>query len=204
VSLNAQRARPVIGSRVKKTPERLDVYESEIKRIATQVTSGVVDTHQQVFLLYNWVANTLDYDFELRSDYELQTVFFSSRRILTVAALKRKKTVCAGYAYIFEDLCKAQGIEVETIHGFTKKLITSSDIRTKVHHTWNAVKIKGKWTFVDITWAKSQGSPGALNHFWFSTSPQDFIKTHYPKDKKYTFLRNPISFEAFEGVGSSK
>lgn len=171
-----------------------------MKTLANQITRNTTTDAQKSRAIFTWIATNIDYDSDLRYNEKLQREFFRSKDKLIEKALERKKTVCAGYAYLFQALCAEVGIEASVIDGFTKKTVTSNTVRNQVHHTWNAVKLNGNWELLDITWATSFGKNGMPDTFWYRTRPQDFILTHYPKDVAWTLLKNPISFRRFEGV----
>ena len=66
--------------------------------------------------------------------------------------LKRKQTVCAGYARLFKTLCDFAGIKSEIITGYAKTNLMSSR-QFKCNHNWNAVLIDSNWYLLDATWA---------------------------------------------------
>lgn len=192
--LVAQRSRVIINHIPK------EKVTSSLNSLARKITKNYHTETQKSRAIFMWIATNIGYDSDLRYDPKLQKEYFKSKDRLMTKALQRKKTVCAGYAYLFQALCAEVGIEAAVIDGYTKKTVPSSIVRNKVHHTWNAVKLNGTWELLDITWATSYGSIKNPDAFWYRTRPQDFIYTHYPQNVAWTLLKNPISFELFEGI----
>jgi transglutaminase/protease-like cytokinesis protein 3 len=170
-----------------------------LQKLAIQITKNVHTEAQKAEAIFFWIASNIEYDTALRLDATLQKQIYTSEENVIQAVLKRKKALCGGYAFLFEVLCKEVGIEAKTIHGYSKKYTPTSRNR-KIDHTWNAVKLNGRWQLLDITMSRSQSRTGVPDKFWFATKPSDFIKTHYPEDVRWALLRRPISFSEFNRV----
>jgi len=117
--------------------------------------------------------------------------------------LKKRISVCQGYAILFEELGKNAGLEVMTIPGFAKgySYIPGGN-DNESNHAWNAVKIDGEWELVDATWGagyidESGKYTRRLENHYFMTEPEELIYTHLPEDKKWQLMRNPISKSNF-------
>jgi transglutaminase/protease-like cytokinesis protein 3 len=64
-------------------------------------------------------------------------------------------------------------------------------------HSWNAVKMNGKWHLVDVTWANTTSRDGSIDDFYFKTDPYIFILDHYPMDAVWQLIPEPVSLEEF-------
>lgn len=108
--------------------------------------------------------------------------------------LKKRESVCDGYARLFTTLCDFAGIRSEIIPGFANSGTSRSVNRFGVNHYWNAVMIDSNWYLLDATWASGYISLGS-NQFvkmydakYYLTPPEIFIKDHYPDDARWTLL----------------
>ena len=123
----------------------------------------------------------------------LQKAFYISEEHVVEKVLERKKALCGGVAFLFERLCFAIGVEAETVHGYTD---ATKDF-TKPNHSWNVVKLYNKWNVLDITWSQNESNLNQPDLYWYQTEPKEFVKTHYPLDKKWTLLSNPPKINDF-------
>ncbi|PVW17394.1 transglutaminase domain-containing protein [Marixanthomonas spongiae] len=171
------------------------------KSLARQITKNSHTDFEKAQVIFIWIARNIEYDNELRTNTSLQKLIYTSEENVLKKVLERKKALCGGYAFLYKMLCKEVGIESQIIHGFSKKYYNTST-RNGVDHTWNAVKINGKWRLLDLTLARSQRKNNNPNLYWFDTDPRYFIKTHYPENIKWTLVTNPISKKEFDRIPS--
>lgn len=117
--------------------------------------------------------------------------------------LKKKKTICSGYAYLVKRLANLANLECEIINGYG---ITENQINEKTHfpnHTWNAVKLNNKWYLCDATWSagsynlETDAFDFKYHDGYFLTEPELFSKNHYPLDKSWFLYHTNTSLEQF-------
>jgi len=190
--INRDRDREVVSKPTRSTST------IDLNRLARSITYGMPSEATKSKAIFNWIAANIAYDHSLHTNKKLQREIYTSETNVVQEALERKKALCGGYAMFFRDLCAEVGIKAEIVHGYTKLHNGQTRTSNKVNHTWNAVKIAGQWQLLDITWAKSHSQDFRPNLFWYHTAPTDFIKTHYPQNKKWTFLKNPMSLDQFD------
>ena len=98
------------------------------------------------------------------------------------------------------------------INGFGRTSTTTIDTYNSANHSWNAVKLDGKWYLCDATWASgivhpfNYGFKFSYNNGLFLTDPKFFALTHFPIDARWMlldaeaqpsfddFLNNPIMY----------
>ena len=168
-------------------------FSQNLDRLAQQITKGKSTDSEKIEAIYLWIAQNIAYDHELRFNKTLQEDYYQSQEKVITKVLQRQKALCGGYALLFEILCGNVGVEAKTIHGFTK--LTTNFQRP--NHSWNAVKVNGKWQLLDITWSISNGKLKTPDKSWFLTNPEIFIRSHYPQDSKWTLIGNPPSLKDF-------
>jgi transglutaminase/protease-like cytokinesis protein 3 len=120
--------------------------------------------------------------------------------------IHQRKAICAGYATLLEYMSEHVGLTCEFVPGST----SGSGLRAGGDHAWNAVKLDGRWYLADATWASGAVDPdtkGFLKQFdpiYFLSEPALLIASHYPKDTKWTLIKDPPSFAEFaKAPGSS-
>lgn len=186
--------------------------EASVPKLAAFLTGGVRSDEEKARAIYRWVTDRIDYDAEAYFRNEL-------RNRDAGEVLASRKSVCSGYAELFEALGRAAGLEVVTIRGYAKGY---GHVRGKIfdrpNHDWNAVRIDGKWRFVDSTWGAGYLRDGryirAYSERFFLASPEEFIFSHLPLDDawqiqstphvgKAEFEALPLPGEAFFNLGIS-
>lgn len=183
------------NSRIQKSKTRKDrvAHTVELEKLAYNITRGKETQDEKAQAIYLWITKNISYDRELRFNKKLQKEFYTSKENVILKVLQRQKALCGGFAFLFEQLCEQAGIEAKTIHGFTKLAMTYN----KPNHSWNVVRLDGKWFLLDITWSVSNGNPENPEAYWYLTPPKDFIKSHYPEDINWTLLNKPPSLLEF-------
>ncbi|XP_060600290.1 kyphoscoliosis peptidase-like [Ruditapes philippinarum] len=130
------------------------------------------------------------------------------------SVMKNGRSVCGGYARVFELLCSKAGIPVKKLSGFAKcygyspsKQLT---LNSKTNHAWNAVQLEGQWYLVDCTIgsghfdSETNDFKKEFDDFYFLTDPKHFVSAHFPymdnnleESQKWQLLSKPISLEEF-------
>lgn len=195
--IHAQIGAVIGGNSQFEKPQRNGEEALLTKGLSLKITKGAVSENDKVAAIYRWIATNISYDNELMRSKNLQKKFYTSEENVIKNVLHRKMALCGGFAFLFKKMCADVGIAAEVVHGFTKKYSPAIPQSEKPEHTWNAVKLNGKWQLLDITWAISHGIKHAPDDFWFLTNPSEFILSHYPQNQKWTLLKNPISFSEF-------
>lgn len=99
----------------------------------------------------------------------------SLRGILT------KKAVCGGYALIFNELAKRNGIDCKYVSGSAYTI----DGKYQGGHAWNIIKINGVKYPLDITWKNKKYRSGDFGNIEdISCDIEKFRKRHKPYDKQ--------------------
>jgi Transglutaminase-like superfamily len=120
---------------------------------------------EKVRAIFKWLNNNIHYDY---------VGLENGKYTYEVAdVLKYRVAVCAGYSMLFQYLCSKAGIRCSTIYGSTPS----------GEHAWNAVSIDKKWYLIDATWG----------YHYFLMKPEDFIKEHFPRVRKWTLMTNVLT-----------
>ncbi|HEX2532902.1 MAG TPA: transglutaminase domain-containing protein [Chitinophagaceae bacterium] len=152
-----------------------------------------------------WITHNISYDVKAlmqdRSE-EASTLKYT---------LKKKKTVCSGYAALLQYFCNAFGLQNERITGFARGARTSINLtqrrRLLSNHAWNAVYLNGTWRLYDPTWAAGSvddSDPDQLRYIpeyhegYYETPPELLIGSHLPDKNVQQFLVKPVDLYAFK------
>ena len=145
-----------------------DAYPSVASIVNTAVSQAKQNTngsdYEMALYLHDWLLDQLEYDNSLK---------WSSAE----SALTRGLGTCQAYESAYSKLLTAAGI-------------TNSETRdTYDGHTWNAVKLDGKWYQVDCTWDDtSDNFYGDLDqrHLYFCITDELMAIAHKGHAKLYT------------------
>lgn len=119
---------------------------SDIEQLADNITANAETDSQKVACIHYWVTHHIRYD--AKRYVRWKTEGQDARRVL-----KKRKTLCTGYANLFEQLCQSSGISCIVVNGYTKNiLVDQGDTSYLPDHSWNLVKYNGRWHPVDNTW----------------------------------------------------
>jgi hypothetical protein len=171
--------------------------EASLASLAKYLAKPCKTEEEKARSIYRWVTDRIAYDAE---------GFFSGvyGDVSSVAVLKKRKTVCEGYANLYEDLAKRTGLEAAKVIGVAKGAGFASDKKSlDDNHAWNTVRIKGKWKLIESTWGAGSLGPDKefkkkFNEYFFLPDPEQLIFSHYPRDKRWQLLKAPLTQKEFE------
>ena len=182
----------------------------ELNKITLNLTKDLNTDVEKVRAIYKWICLNIASDFRLytknerkRKKYKNDSLKLAAwnselKRDLFSKLLKRKKTICTGYAYLFKAMCDVIDIENKMVYGFGRTPDIVSFDADYPNHTWNAVKLNNKWYLCDATWAAGTSYPDdnrfifKYNDGYFLTPPKLFIANHYPIQSEFALLGNNI------------
>ena len=144
-------------------------------------TSG--SEYEMALWLHDWTLSQLEYD-------------HSYNYCSAESGLTRHVGTCESYQRIYSKLLNAAGIANGRIEGNG--------------HTWNAVKIDGKWCQMDLTWDDSNSTYGDMEqkHLYFGLTDELMAiahsdhKTNYQKDD-YAYRSTDLSNNYFVRNGKA-
>jgi GrpB-like predicted nucleotidyltransferase (UPF0157 family) len=206
------------------TFEKADKIASEYKNemltnlpeLAYKLTSDLTTDVERFRAIFTWVCSNVANDYGLFSRNKHKRKRFQNdslrlndwndkfKKIIFRKLLKDNKTICTGYAYLIKELANLANIDCEIVHGFAKTSTESVEKSDAPNHSWNAVKLNGKWYLCDPTWASGIPNPSTFqfqfefNDGFFLSDPNIFAANHYPVAEKWFLLdgKKP-TFEAF-------
>lgn len=136
-----------------------DIVNAAVKKCSKE-TDG--SDYEKALWLHDWLLQQLDYDHSLK--------WSSAERALT-----RKLGTCQAYESAYSKLLTAAGI-------------TNAETRdTYDGHTWNAMKLDGKWYQVDCTWDDTKDNYYNFDptHLYFGLTDELMALAHNGHNKIY-------------------
>jgi hypothetical protein len=166
-------------------------------RLVQSLTGGVGDDVLKVKILHDWLADNIDYDCD---------AYFSGVPIHAdwTETLRRRKSVCYGYASTLTRMCELAGIHAVTIQGYGRGygyLNGTGETPGQVNHAWNAVWLRDAWRLLDVTWdaghVEGRSYVKRYGTTYLFLEPQQFIYTHFPAEPPWQLLEKPLSAAEF-------
>lgn len=176
--------------------------------LAQQLTLTCSTDLQKVKTIFYWITENISYRTRpTRNRKKASPVLIEE--INDTAALKPldervaetvledRVAVCDGYARLFKTLCSYSGVQAEVINGYARTEATKRIQRFRPNHSWNAVMIDSVWQLLDVTWASGyitwHGNEFIrhLDNQYFLSTPEQFIREHYPDDLRWTLMDDP-------------
>lgn len=170
--------------------------ERRLSLLAKVLTRGARSDREKAEVLFRWVTRAIDYDV---AGFTAQAATAPTLE----EVLRVRVALCGGYASLFQRLGQLAGLEVRTVLGYAKGFDYRRGARfVAPNHAWNAVRLDGEWHLLDATWAagrvERQAFVEAYDPFWFLTSPDEFLFSHLPVDRRWQLVDEPLSLEEFE------
>ncbi len=170
--------------------------EKDFATLAAFLTSKAKGDKEKAWCIYRWVTDRISYNVEalltkMPGENSAESVF------------KSRVCVCEGYSRLFLKLCSEAGLETVKVVGIARS--GSKDdkgVPSIESHAWNAIKLDGKWEFVDSTWGSGSVDKKAfVKNFdpqFFMIPPEQIRFTHFPEDSKWQLIEQTITKEEFD------
>lgn len=196
-------------SAVDKTVDNYPDANLTLEHLVKSIQKDFQSDEERARAIFRWITTHIEFDVVLAERMGFQSVkaFSYSNEADKLTKEKKfknelikqtfvtRKTVCHGYAILFEFLCEALKIESEVIIGTLKSDPSEIGVNAFiVNHAWNVVKINGKWQFVDTTLAAGFISENTgrfkfeFSDCYFLTEPELFFLHHFPVNVKWLLV----------------
>lgn len=138
----------------------------EIDAAAADIVGKETGDRKKAYLIYEWVAENIDYDYEKAANIAEDPSEYSSG---SIPAFETREGICFDYSALYVSMCRAAGLKVRLITGLGYSGTAWGD------HAWNQVwdGAGERWINVDATF----GSTG-VNYF----DKRDFSVDHRETD----------------------
>lgn len=185
--------------------------------LAKNITAAYTTDHEKVRAIFSWIARHINY--RVKSPYNYRRKNYvsepgplitdtgalkSANEAVAETVLANRSAICDGYSRLFKTLCDYAGIESAIVTGYARSNSDRVGQKFRSNHNWNAVYIDSAWYLLDVTWASGSVSyygDAFIQHFddyYFFTSPELFIRDHWPDDMRWALLPNPPALREFD------
>lgn len=153
---------------------------------------------QRAWVLFLWIVQNLSIDPEALLEEQTQKIDDMTE------IFSNPTTIGQGFAFVFKSIGQEMGLKVRIIEGYCKGFTyeTGSTFKAK-NHCWNVVDIEGKSHLIDCMMGSghidmSYQYVKELDLFYFLTSPEKLLMTHFPEFALWQLVDKPITKESFE------
>lgn len=196
-----------------------DHYEGEnlknLPLLAHKLTAALDSPVEQFRSIYTWVCKNISNDYadylknrKMRRKLAKDSVALANwnaafRADMFQKLLKKRETVCTGYAYLIRELSELAGIPCKIIDGYGRTVESNIGGLGVPNHSWNAVKLNNRWYLCDPTWSSGYTLipdftyVHEYNDGYFLADPALFSGNHFPLDKTWLLFDNPPDLTEF-------
>lgn len=172
--------------------------EASVPELAAYLIAPAHSDTARARALFRWITDRIVYDADVL--HGARPVYEGSASVL-----RSRRSICRGYAGLFQDLADAAGLEAVTVSGYGKSYgyAAGDTFAGPAHHVWNAVRLAGRWQLLDCTWGAGwvdeQGAyASGFDEHYFLTPPEEFACDHFPAEERWQLLDPPWSLDRFE------
>jgi len=171
---------------------KINFYTSP-KRIAKRINRDFESELEKARAIYTFIALNIEYNrraerfiFKYKNRNKQRRKLRKRKEYIARYTLKQGIAVCEGYSILFKHLADIMGLECQIVTGRSKGNKTDLGKLPSINHSWNEIKIDGKWYLIDVTWGSgfvnnNKYTP-SYNDFYFQTDPIKFYLSHHPTD----------------------
>ncbi len=175
---------------------------AEVRALAAEITKDCTNNASRARAIYDWLTANITYD-----TTEWRNIISGANDYIhphdPASVLERGNTVCIGYAWLFDDLCTAAGLESTFLIGDVRGYRGTPDeeLVSSVRHAWSAVRDDDDgWVLLDATWGARQEGETEADYkaradYYYATPPGQFVFDHLPEDDSWQLLEDPVPTE---------
>ena len=183
---------------VKTYPKKIN-NQQDLYKFIEAVNKKFFSPEEKVRTAFYWISENIGYSHKAVNDRA-----YSSKDITSL--IQSGEALCSGYANLMEYFCKKFGVECVTIDGTGRSLysdIVLNPQKLAADHSWNAVKLNGKWKLIDATWGSGYTNYATgeyqrkRNEKYFLADSKFFIYKHFPLKSEWQLLDTAVNAEKF-------
>ena len=149
----------------------------KIKSVFKKKGISEMSAFKKVKTIHDYVVNTVQYDRSM-----------TEHSAYAGLVDKKHETVCQGYALIMYKMLTEAGVLAHYVTGH-------ADGQS---HSWNIVKLKGKWYYLDAAWDDPVASEPILSYKYFLVGSKTMNKDHKLSKKDKKLYKDKISVSDFK------
>jgi transglutaminase/protease-like cytokinesis protein 3 len=181
----------------------LNYSGTSVQELANQLARHAPTEAEKARIIYSWISQHIAYDVVMARSGNIDD-------LSPTGVLQRRRTICSGYANLYQAIANAMGLEAIIIEGYAKGSGGFVGQDPNVNHAWNGVRIQGAWYLLDTTWGAGsvhdQQFKAYFDPYYFATPPTELIYNHFPSESQWQLLTRRYSraqFDQLPGVTAS-
>ncbi|KAJ2814744.1 hypothetical protein IWW50_007042, partial [Coemansia erecta] len=152
---------------------------------------------ERVRAAFIWVASNIQYD----TTAAASTVEFEQQEA-PATVFQRRRSRGPGFAYLFDAMMGALGIESHTVRGYLRQPLDTCQgvVLPAANHVWNAVCLEGEYRIVDTACAARShplNAESRTDPWFFLAPPREAIFTHFPLSAQDQFVDPVVPLPVF-------
>lgn len=156
--------------------------EQTVARLAAYLAAPSFSPADRAWAIFVWIGDRIAYDIDAYLQGRVRDSTVTAEEVL-----KRRVTVCDGFAALYLALAKAAGLETVIAHGYAKAYgVPEHTVFTTANHAWNLVTLDGRWQVVDPTWGAGYVFQGRytkqIDTVYFLGQSDQLKFTHWPDE----------------------
>lgn len=168
--------------------------DKDLPGLVRHLVAPARDDRERARAIYRWITANIEYDVDR---------YFSGSRAPAGDPFVTRRAVCFGYSELFERMARLAGLQVASVMGYSKGYEYRPGKRfSETNHSWNAVRIDGRWELLDATWGAGpvdgRRFVREFEEYWFLTPPEEFVFTHLPEDRRWQLQAKRLSLGQWE------
>ncbi|KAJ2852218.1 hypothetical protein IWW36_000359 [Coemansia brasiliensis] len=152
---------------------------------------------ERVRAVFIWIASNVQYD----TSTTATTEEFEQQEEPAMV-LQRRRSRGPGFAYLFDAMMSALGIEAHTVRGYLRQPLDTcrGAVLPAANHVWNVVCLDGEYRIVDTACAARShplNAESSTDTWFFLAPPREAIFTHFPLEAQQQFVDPVVPLPAF-------
>ena len=164
---------PVVVADRTKIAAKRKAFNDKITQILGEIPANYPEVEREK-LIHDYILTHVAYDYVAAANPTPAESVLPHAYDIYGAAIEGK-SVCEGYAKLFQYLCYRTGIQATQISG----------VADGGGHMWNAVKIDGDWYEIDVTWDDGDGE--LLYYQYFNLTHAQMSQSHSTEGTELAF-----------------
>jgi hypothetical protein len=173
--------------------------EGSVPSLAAYLAPPSMPPIDRAWSIFVWIGDRIHYDVDAYLSGHVR-----DEKVTAEDVLKKRLTVCDGFAALYAALARAAGLEVQIVQGYAKAYgVKSHEVFEKPNHAWILLKLDGAWHTIDPTWGagfvRDDAYTKQRDTVYFHGQSEELQFTHWPIDPVWrAAMGMDLSKAAFE------
>ena len=177
ILVRAKDASGSVSSKILNVVVNANGLDARVAKINSQIIKSGMSEFDKVKAIHDWIVLNTDYDVKGAMSGNVPASSFTAEGLID-----NHIAVCDGYSKTFEAMAKQAGLEVTRVTG-----VAYNSSGNPENHSWNQVKVDGKWYNIDVTWDDPLNGtePGNFLYYtYFLVPDSELNKDHTAQSAK--------------------